>query len=121
MKYSCDRRGREKAHLALRRHEAEDVVDLVLETAGEHLVGLVKDEELDRVGEQSTTVDHVKHAAGGADNDVNALLEAAHVLTDARATDAGVAPEGRAKARVRTVLSTRHVQRKASFGFCAGK
>ena len=38
---------------------------------------------------QSAAVDHVKDTAGGADNDVDAGLEAAHVLLHAGAANAG--------------------------------
>mmetsp|Transcript_22784 Transcript_22784/g.54534 ORF Transcript_22784/g.54534 Transcript_22784/m.54534 type:complete len:262 (+) Transcript_22784:284-1069(+) len=40
---------RENADLELGREELEDVIDLVLEPTGEHLIGLVKHKHLDRV------------------------------------------------------------------------
>ena len=42
----------------------EDVVDLILESSRQHLVGLVEDEHLDVVGAEDLTRDHVEDAAG---------------------------------------------------------
>jgi len=39
--------GREQANLGIRREGGEDVIDLVLESSGQHLVGLIKNEHLD--------------------------------------------------------------------------
>jgi len=71
--------------------ELEDVVDLLSETAGQHLVGLVEDELLHAVGLEDATLDHVVDTAGGTDNDLGAVLKGLHVVTDAGATNAGVA------------------------------
>ena len=51
--------------------EPEDLVDLVLEPPGEHLVSLVEDKHLDVVGLEGAAVDHVKHTAGRANDDVD--------------------------------------------------
>jgi hypothetical protein len=69
----------------------EDVVDLLGETARQHLVSLVEDEHLHVVGLQDATLDHVLDTAGSTDNDLGAVLEGLHVVTDAGATNAGVA------------------------------
>ena len=69
----------------------EDVVDLLGETAGQHLVGLVEDEHLHVVGLQDTTLDHVVNTAGGTDDDLGAILQGLHVVTDGGAANAGVA------------------------------
>jgi hypothetical protein len=71
--------------------ELEDVVDLLSETAGQHLVGLVENEHLHVVGLQDTALDHVLDTAGSADDDVGAVLEGLHVITDAGTANAGVA------------------------------
>lgn len=71
--------------------ELEDVVDLVGETAGQHFVGLVKDEHLHGVGLEEAALDHVVDTAGGTDDDLGAVLEGLHVVTDAGTTNAGVA------------------------------
>ena len=52
----------EEHHLHLGGQVAEDVVNLVLEAPGEHLVGLVEDEHLDVRGVQNTAVDHVEYS-----------------------------------------------------------
>mmetsp|Transcript_754 Transcript_754/g.1342 ORF Transcript_754/g.1342 Transcript_754/m.1342 type:complete len:377 (-) Transcript_754:77-1207(-) len=83
--------GREHAHLQLGGEQLEDVVDLVLEPAGKHLISLVEDEALDVVGAQCPTAEHVVHATGGSDHDVHAALESALILTHAGSTDARVA------------------------------
>jgi hypothetical protein len=43
------------------------------------------------VGLEDTTLDHVVDTAGSADDDLGAVLEGLHVVTDAGATNAGVA------------------------------
>ncbi len=58
--------GAQEDDLDLRVQLAENVVDLVLEATGEHLVGLVEDKHFDVVGLQNTARNHVKHAPRGA-------------------------------------------------------
>ena len=67
-------RGREKNDLGVLREELEHLIDLILETTGQHLVGLIETEDLDGVGPEGPAVDHVIDATGSADNDVNTLL-----------------------------------------------
>jgi hypothetical protein len=69
----------------------EDIVDLLGETAGQHLVGLVKDEHLHGVGLQDTTLDHVVDTARSTDDDLGTFLEGLHVVTDGGTANAGVA------------------------------
>mmetsp|Transcript_5005 Transcript_5005/g.12711 ORF Transcript_5005/g.12711 Transcript_5005/m.12711 type:complete len:378 (+) Transcript_5005:516-1649(+) len=83
--------GGEHAHLQLAGEQLEDVVDLVLEPAGQHLVGLVQGEDLDEVGLQCAAAKHVVHAPRGADDDVHARLQDALVLAHGGAAHAGVA------------------------------
>jgi len=83
--------GREKDNLGGLGEELEDVVDLLGETAGQHLVGLVEDELLHAVGLEDAALDHVVNTAGGTDNDLGTLLESLHVVADVGATNAGVA------------------------------
>lgn len=71
--------------------ELEDVVDLVLESAREHLVGLIETEDLDVVRLEGTALDHVEDTSGRADDDVNTLLELGHGLADRGSTDGGEA------------------------------
>jgi hypothetical protein len=83
--------GREEDNLGLGGKELEDVVDSVLETGREHLVGLVEAEHLNAVGLEGAAVDHVKHTAGGTDNDVGPLVELGNVLADSGTADTGMA------------------------------
>lgn len=62
-----------------------------IQTYRKHLVGLVKDEHLHGVGLEEAALDHVVDTARGTDNDLGAVLEGLHVVTDAGTTDAGVA------------------------------
>lgn len=82
---------REQDTLGVLGQELEDLVHLVLETTREHLVGLVEAEHLELVRLESTTVDHVVDTTGSADDDLGALIELGHVLTNVGTTDAGVA------------------------------
>lgn len=73
------------------RKELEDIVDLLGETARQHLIGLIKNEHLHGVGLEETALDHVVDTTGGTDNDLRTLLESLHVITDGGTTDTGVA------------------------------
>mmetsp|Transcript_39530 Transcript_39530/g.86102 ORF Transcript_39530/g.86102 Transcript_39530/m.86102 type:complete len:348 (+) Transcript_39530:319-1362(+) len=83
--------GGEHAHLQLGGQQLEDVVDLVLETARKHLIGLIKHEALDVIGAQRPPTEHVVHATGGTHDAVHTALESALILAHAGATNAGVA------------------------------
>ena len=83
--------GGQKDDLGGLGEELEDIVDLLSETARQHLVGLVEDEHLHGVGLQDTTLDHVVDTAGSADDDLGAVLEGLHVVTDGGTANAGVA------------------------------
>lgn len=69
----------------------EDVVDLLREPARQHLVGLIKDEDLHVVGLEHTALDHVVDTAGRANDDLRAILESLHILAHAGAANAGMA------------------------------
>lgn len=71
--------------------ELEDVVDLLGETARQHLIGLVEDEHLHGVGLEDTALDHVVDTAGGTDNDLRTVSECLHVISYGGTTDTGVA------------------------------
>jgi hypothetical protein len=64
-------------HLDVCGHVPEDVVNLVLESSGQHLVCLVQDKHLDVAGVESATIDHVVHATRSA----NLEDKAGHNLT----------------------------------------
>jgi len=83
--------GGQEDDLGRLRQKLEDVVDLLGETARQHLVGLVEDEHLHVVGLQDTTLNHVVDTAGSTDDHLGAVLESLHVVTDAGAANAGMA------------------------------
>jgi hypothetical protein len=82
--------GREQDHLHVIGKLLEDLLDLILETARQHLIGFVEHEELDVVGAQVLALDHVLHTTGCSDHNMDALLQVLHVLADVRTTDASM-------------------------------
>lgn len=85
--------GRQEDNLGAWGETLENVVDLVLETTGQHLIGLIKNEHLHVVGLEGTTVDHVKDTTGGTDNNLGTVSEDLHVITDVGTSDTGVASD----------------------------
>jgi len=83
--------GGEETDLSPLGEKAEDVVDLVLESAGKHLIGLIEDEQLDAVGLEDVAAEHVVDTSGGSDDDVNARAELGDVIADPGSSDASVA------------------------------
>lgn len=83
--------GGQKDDLGALREELEDVVDLLGESTGQHLVSLVEDEHLHAVRLEETALDHVVDAAGGTNDDLGAVLEGLHVVTNRGTANAGVA------------------------------
>ena len=72
--------GREKQRLAAGGGSAgEDALDVVAETHVEHAVGLVENDELDRVELERAALHVVHHAAGRADHDLGAGVERAEL------------------------------------------
>ena len=67
-------RRREQANLNVGGQELEDLLDLGLEAAGEHLVSLVQDEELEVVGLQEASPHHVMDTSWCSHDNVLALL-----------------------------------------------
>lgn len=86
-------RSREEADLDVGGQELEDVLDLGLEAARKHLIGLIENEELEVVSLQEATAHHIVHTAWGSNNDVLALSKFSDVLTDNGSTDASVHSE----------------------------
>jgi hypothetical protein len=60
-------------------------------TYREHLVRLVQDEHLHRVGLEEAALDHIMDTTRSTNDDLRAVLESLHVLADAGAADARVA------------------------------
>ena len=83
--------GGKKHNLCLGREELENVIDRVFEPGRKHLIGLVETEHLDRVGLESTAVDHVEDTTWGSDHDMRTIIQFCHVISDRSTTDTSVA------------------------------
>lgn len=81
---------REECNLHVTWQVLEHILDLLLESSGEHLIGLVHDEESEVVGLEETLLHHVEDSSWGSDDGVDTLLEELNVLSDAGTTDASV-------------------------------
>jgi len=80
---------REEGDLSIGREHLEDLVDLVLETLGQHLIGLVEAEDLDPIGLERSPLDHVEDTTGSTNNDLDTITEFGHVITDVGASNTG--------------------------------
>jgi len=85
--------GGKQTHLDAGRQCCEDVVDLIFESTREHFVGLIKDENLDEVGFQNLTAQHIVDTTWGSDNNVDTSLKFGDVITNSGSTNAGVASD----------------------------
>ena len=81
-------RGLFLCHLSGRRKISVDVIDLLLETLVQHLIGLVQHQLLDALDPQGATTDHVNHSTGGARDNVLLIVQLPDVLTKVGATNA---------------------------------
>jgi hypothetical protein len=82
---------REERNLDVAGEELENALNLLLEAAREHLVGLVENEELEVVGLEEVLLHHVDDAAWGAHHNMDAaLLQNFDVLLHDGTTDASV-------------------------------
>lgn len=82
---------REKCDLNVTWQELEDLLDLMLESSGKHLIGLVHDEESEVVGLEEVLLHHIVDFSWCSNNDVDAsLLEKVDVILDRGSSDAGV-------------------------------
>lgn len=86
--------GGEEADLDITGHEAEDFIDLFLETLGEHLISFVEDHDLHHVGAEGTALHDVEDTAGGTDGDDSTLLDLLDVVLDAGTADEGLREVG---------------------------
>ena len=73
-------RGGEQHGLPLLGHHPQDLLDVRQETQIEHLVGLVEDQHLDLAQDELGLVGQVEQAAGGAHDQVDALLQSLDLL-----------------------------------------
>ena len=72
------------------RQQSEDVVDLLLETGGQHLIGLIQDEHLDFVGLEVSSVNHVDDSTWSTNNNLDTGLEGLNVAAHGSTTDGGM-------------------------------
>src|SRR3546814_1821486 len=82
-------RRRKEEILPLFGEQLRDAAQRVDEAHVHHLVGLVEHEDLDVVEAQRALIDEVEQAAGGGDEDVDALPQFADLLVDRDATEDG--------------------------------
>lgn len=87
--------GRDEDDLDGGREALEDVVDLILETAAEHFIGLVEDKHFHASSAQVAAVDHVIDTTGRSNDNLDSRLEAFNVLADVGASNAGVAADAK--------------------------
>ena len=90
LEHVCGHGCREKDNLSVLREELENLIDLVFETARQHLIGFIKAEDFDVVGPEGPAVDHIEDTSGSANDDLNTLLQLCHVLTDVGSANTGV-------------------------------
>merc|ERR1719384_1226253 len=83
--------GREQAHLDVWWYGLEDVVDLILEAMGQHLVRFVKHQRNQIINAQVSLADHVKDASRRANHQVVAITQLVDVLAHQGAANTGVA------------------------------
>jgi hypothetical protein len=82
---------RQENNLDLGGEVLENVVNLGLETTGQHLIGLIENKHLDGVSVENSTADNVVDTAGSTDNDVDTSVDSSGILLDGGTTDTGVA------------------------------
>lgn len=90
LKYVRRQSGREQRDLDVSGQVLEYVLNLVLETTREHLVGLVKSEQLKVVCLHESSLHHVEDTARSAHNNVNTVPESFYVLTNVSSSDASM-------------------------------
>jgi len=82
--------GRQKDDLGGLWQQLEDVVDLLLETGRQHLIGLIQDEHLDLVGLEVSSVDHVENSTWGTNNNLDTRSEGLDIVRQRGTTNRGV-------------------------------
>jgi len=87
--------GGEEGDLDVSGEVLEDVLNLVLETAGKHLISFVENEKLEVIGLHETSLHHVHDSSGGSDNNVDTSLKDTDVFADNSSSDTGVHLNGR--------------------------
>lgn len=80
----------QKNNLGALWQQSENVVNLLLETGGQHLIGLIQDEHLDLVGLEVSSVDHVENSTWSTDNNLDTRLEGLDVILHGGTTNGSV-------------------------------
>ena len=81
---------REKSDLNITWQILEDVLNLLLEASGEHLVCLIHDEEPEVICFENTLLHHIVNSTWSSHNDVDSLFKELDVLSNAGTSDTGV-------------------------------
>jgi len=81
---------REKSDLNVTWQILEDVLDLLLEASGEHLVCLIHDEESEVICLENALLHHIVNSSWSSYNDVDSLFKELDVLSYAGTSDTGV-------------------------------
>jgi hypothetical protein len=68
----------------------ENVVDLILESTGKHLIGFIQEELTNTIEAQGPAIDHVEDTTRSANDNVDPVLKGANVIADCRSSNAGV-------------------------------
>mmetsp|Transcript_9405 Transcript_9405/g.17649 ORF Transcript_9405/g.17649 Transcript_9405/m.17649 type:complete len:287 (+) Transcript_9405:270-1130(+) len=88
--------GGEQGHLDVLGQELEDLVDLLRKPLGQHLIGLIQHQALQRLGAQGPSFDDIINPSGSADCNNHPRLQLADVVHHA-----GASHEGGTECRVR--------------------
>lgn len=81
---------REKGDLDITWQELEDVLDLLFEASGEHLVCLIHDKESEVIGFEDAFLHHIVNSTWSSYNDVDSLFEELDILSNAGTSDTRV-------------------------------
>lgn len=82
--------GGEKGNLDVTWEELEDVLNLLLESSGEHFVGFVEDEQFQVVSLEVVLLHHFVNSSWGSNNDVLSFFQLGDVFLHDGSSDAGV-------------------------------
>lgn len=81
---------REKCNLNIMGELLEDLVNLILETTSEHLIGLIEDEELEVFSGKESLLDHFEDTSGSSDDDLDTFSESLLIFFRVGTTSASI-------------------------------
>lgn len=82
--------GGQKNNLGGLWQQLEDVVDLLLETRRQHLIGLIQNEHLNLVGLEVSSVDHVEHSTRSTHDNLDTRSEGLDIVSHRGTTNRSV-------------------------------